>query len=157
MNRNLLAIIIGDNVFDWNDWCFVDPQWDQLIFPSGQDEPSGDESFPPLNNYLDDINNITRREVIAPQVELSESGNSITLTNGLFELDYTISDPNLWKANYCIESPKETDVIFRDSLIMNTSSNGLVPGYSTSGTINIKFTKSTDKWSSDTTWKYLYI
>ncbi len=137
MNRNLLAIIIGDNVFDWNDWCFVDPQWDQLIFPSGQDEPTGDEAFPPLNNWTDDINNITRRDSIAPLVELSENGNSISLTNGFFELDYTISDPNLWKASYCIESPKETEIIFRDSLIMNASNNGLIPGYNTSGTIDL--------------------
>lgn len=147
MNRNLLAIIIGDNVFDWNDWCFVDPQWDQLIFPSGQDEPSGDESFPPLNNYLDDINNITKRDSISPLVDLSESGNSITLTNGLFELDYSLSDPNLWKASYCIESPKETGVIFRDSLIMNASSNGLIPGYNASGTIDLLLRNGNYKFS----------
>ena len=58
MNRNLNAILIGDTVFDWADWCFIDPQWDQLVFPTGFSEPVGDEIFPPLNNYLDGLTSL---------------------------------------------------------------------------------------------------
>ena len=137
VNRNLNAILIGDNVFDWTDWCFIDPQWDQLVFPVGFSEPTGDEFFPPLNNYLDDINNISKRDTTAPSVELSISQDIAILSHGYFDLNYTISDSNLKNAFYYLDDPLKKQLIFKDSLLLDEANDKLVPAFDTTGTIHL--------------------
>jgi len=134
-NRNLNAIMVGNNVFDWGDWCFIDPEWDQLIFPEGFDEPTGNESFPPLNNWLDDINNITKRDEVAPSINLTLSGDKVTLNNGYIDLGYTLSDPNLKSAYYYLDNPLIKQLIFKDTMTLDESNDKLVPVFNKSGTL----------------------
>ena len=138
LNRNLLAIQIGDNVFDWSDWCFIDPQWDQLIFPAGDGEPTDNTSFPPFNNWLDDINNITHRDTTAPSIELNIHDDSVSLASGYFNLNYIFSDQNLRGATYFMDDPLEELLLFKDSLILAVASNRLVPTFDTTGTLQLK-------------------
>ncbi|MEN8228953.1 MAG: T9SS type A sorting domain-containing protein [Bacteroidota bacterium] len=140
VNRDLLAIVIGDNVFDWSDWCYIDPQWDQLIFPADDGEPAGDESFPPLNSWLDDINNITQRDTTPPSIELNYMDDSVSIGTGYFNLDYILSDINLKEAVYYMDSPLETQLLFKDSLILDATNDRLIPVFDTTGTIHWKLT-----------------
>jgi len=136
LTRQVLVVIVGDNVFNWNDWCFIDPQWDQLIFTVGFEDPNSDLTFDSLYNYLDGIRNITRRDTITPIIEIDPSGDVIASRSGSVQLEYSILDDNLKQAWYRLDDSKKNS-IYKDSMYLDNLTGELIYAYENSGSINL--------------------
>ncbi len=137
LSRQMVAIIVGDNVFDWNDWCLIDPQWDQLVFIADTTEPDVNQHFPPLNNWMDGIRNITKRDTISPLIGIIPPGDILNSNSGFIDLEYSLVDENLKNAWYYLDEEPVMHIIYDDSMYLDVENDKLVNVYEESGSIQL--------------------
>ena len=137
LTRQRVSIIVGDNVFDWNDWCLIDPQWDQLVFIADTVEPDVNQHFVPLNNWMDGIRNITRRDTISPLIEIIPHGDILNSNSGFIDLEYSLVDENLKNAWYSFVEEPVRQMIYDDSMYLDVENDKLVNVYQKSGSIQL--------------------
>jgi len=136
--RPMIAIIVGDNVFDWNDWCFIDPKLDKLLFIEDLDNPDPSQHFDSLHNWMDGIKNITRRDTASPLIDIIPTEDIIISNSGRVELEYNIHDENLKNAWYCIGEDPIRNVIYDDSMYLDVGNDRLVYAFQPEGILELK-------------------
>ncbi|MCK5136187.1 MAG: T9SS type A sorting domain-containing protein [Bacteroidales bacterium] len=136
--KPMMAIIVGDNVFDWNDWCFIDPQSDQLLFLDNINNPDPNQRFDSLHNWMDGIKNITRRDTILPLIQFFPAEEMIIYNSGHVDLEYSIQDENLKNAWYCIGEDPIRNVIYDDSMYLDVGHDRLVYAFQPAGILKLK-------------------